>query len=314
MSNELLLTISIMVAFIASTIKKVYANSFSGGAKELNFCNTLICFFAIILFLCYGGFGSASTFTILLAIVFGVVTGMQYLLTFKAISLGSWAYTTIISSLSTLIPTTSGWIFWGEPVSIFQIFGIIFLVGCFMFSTDLSSKENKKLSLTWLIYATLGGFICTGLIGVLQKVHQTSAFGEERNAFLIISFIISLLFSFTFFIVALLKEKKLNVKNIENNLKFNGKELFSTKKYNSLLWIILIAVCGVSNALNNKFNLFLSGVFPTAFFFPMTSGTSLLLTTIFSVIIFKDKLKPKQWIGFALGVVAFAFFCLSKIF
>ena len=272
MSNELLLTISILMAFAGGAVKKVYAKTFNGGTKEINFCNALVCFFVIITFFIWGGFGEYSLFTILLGLLFGLITGAQYLFSFKAISVGPWAYTAIISSLSTLIPTVSGWIFWGEPVSVFQVFGIIFLVACLLLSTDTSSEENKKVSFKWLIYAIIA-FITTGLIGVLQKIHQTSAYKGEGNAFLIVAFIISMLFSSAFFTTAIYKERKVNIAdNIKENEKNEKKKGLSS--YFSVIWICLIAFIGISAAVNNKLNLHLSGVFPTAFFFPITSGTN----------------------------------------
>ncbi len=311
MSDGVLLTISILMAFIGGFVKKVYVKKFN-GSKERNFCNTLVCLAVIIVFLIWGGFGESSLFTLLLGLAFGIVTGTQYLFSFMAISVGPWAYTAIISSLSTLIPTTSGWIFWGEPVSIFQVFGIIFLVGCLLLSTDTSSAENKKISFKWLFYAIIT-FITTGLIGVLQKIHQTSPYKGEGNAFLIIAFIISMLFSFVFFATDIFKEKNVSVAKKLNSNEYAEKKV-GLNSYFSVIWILLIAFIGISAAVNNKLNLYLSGVFPTAFFFPITSGTSLLLTTLFAVVVFKEKLKKKQWLGFAFGVISFVFFCLSKIF
>ena len=122
-----------------------------------------------------------------------------------------------------------------------------------------------------------------------------------------------MLFSFVFFTTDIFKEKKLNLaEKINTNEKVEKKT--GLNSYFSVIWIALIAFIGVSAAVNNKLNLYLSGVFPTAFFFPITSGTSLLLTTLFAVIVFKERLKKKQWIGFACGVISFVFFCLSKIF
>ncbi len=300
MSDELLLIISIVVCFLAGISKKYYTKACSGGVKQINFYNAIISVFAIATFLIWGGFGKASLFTVLLALVFGLMTALQYLFTLKAISIGSWAYTTVISCLSTLIPTCSGWIFWGEPISWVQIIGVILFVVCFIFSTDSSSDENKKLSLKWLFYVSIA-FVCTGGIGVLQKVFASSSYSGELNAFLIIAFIFAFIFATVIFAFTAVKDRK------NENVKVEKEETKSINKYYSFLWIAIIGVCGIFVAINNKLNLYLSGVFESAFLFPVLNGTNILLTTLFSVLVFKDKLKLKQWIGFGVGVLALLF-------
>lgn len=300
--KELLLVISISVYFLFGIIKKIYISNCTGAIKQINFYNAIVSFFAVIVFLIWGGFGNASLFTILLAILFGAVTACQYLFFLRAISIGSWSYTTVISCLSTLIPTCSGWIFWGEPISWVQIVGVVFLVVCFFLSTDLSSKENKKLSLKWLFYVSIA-FVCSGSIGVIQKIFSSSSYAGELNAFLIIAFIFACIFALSIYIFMLIKDRKINSVKIE---KVKTK---SIKKYYSILWITIIALGGIFVAVNNKLNLYLSGIFDSAFFFPVVNGSNILLTTLFSILVFRDKLKVKQWIGFIMGVIALLFLC-----
>lgn len=302
MPNELLLIISIIVCFVAGISKKYYTKACTGGVKQINFYNAIISVFAIATFLIWGGFGKASLFTVLLALLFGLITALQYLFTLKAISIGSWAYTTVISCLSTLIPTCSGWIFWGEPISWVQIVGVLLFVVCFIFSADLSSDENKKLSLKWLLYVSIA-FICTGGIGVLQKVFASSSYAGQLNAFLIIAFIFAFLFATSIFTFITIKDRK------SGDVKIEKEKTKSINVYYSFLWIAIIAVCGIFVAINNKLNLYLSGVFESAFLFPVLNGSNILLTTLFSVLVFKDKLKVKQWIGFGVGIIALFFLC-----
>lgn len=302
MPNELLLVVSIIVCFLAGISKKYYTKACSGGVKQINFYNLIISIFAIITFLIWGGFGKASLFTFLLALAFGLITALQYLFTLKAISIGSWAYTTVISCLSTLIPTCSGWIFWGEPISFVQIVGVLLFVVCFIFSTDLSSEENKKLSFKWLFYVSIS-FVCTGGIGVLQKVFASSSYSGELNAFLIIAFAFAFFFAMSIYTFAVIKDRK------KENDKIEKLETKSINKYYSFLWIAIIAVSGIFVAVNNKLNLYLSGVFDSAFFFPVLNGSNILLTTLFSVLVFKDKLKLTQWIGFGVGIIALLLLC-----
>ena len=65
-----------------------------------------------------------------------------------------------------------------------------------------------------------------------------------------------------------------------------------------------MAIGGICTAANNKFNLFLSGALPTAIFFPIYNVGILILTTLSAIVIFKEKLSLKQWIGVAIGIIS----------
>ena len=175
MPTELMLIVSITVCLLYGISRKVFSKQFAGALKPVNFFNGIVSICAGITLLIWGGAGTISSFTLLTGLAFGLLTAMQYLFMLKAISVGSWAYTTVVVTLSTIIPTLSGWLFWGESISLVQIIGIVLMFACFILSTDLSSNDNKKLSLTWLFYAIIA-FLCTGGIGLMQKIHSTSEF------------------------------------------------------------------------------------------------------------------------------------------
>lgn len=131
----------------------------------------------------------------------------------------------------------------------------------------------------------------------MQKLHQTSPHAAELNSFLIISFVISFLFSFLLALVFMKKEK---LPLIEKSAK-GGAD-----------WLILViaVVSGVCVAANHKLNLGLSGVIPTAVFFPVVNGGNLVLTTLSALVIFREKLTKRQWIGVVLGTASVLFLCM----
>ena len=73
--------------------------------------------------------------------------------------------------------------------------------------------------------------------------------------------------------------------------------------------LAIMIVSGVCVAVNNKFNLYLSGVMDSAVFFPIVNGGGLVLATLSAVILFKEKLSTKQWIGVILGITSVVFLC-----
>ena len=305
MPIEIMLIVSITVCLLYGISRKVFSRQFAGSLKPVNFFNGIVSIVSACVLLIWGGVGTISSFTLLTGLAFGLLTAMQYLFMLKAISVGSWAYTTLVATISTIIPTLSGWLLWIESISLVQIIGIVLMFACFILSTDLSSGENKKLSLTWLFYAILV-FFCTGGIGVMQKVHSTSIYSGEQNGFLLLAFAFATVFAFTMFTIVHFKERR-NKPTITENKKSEQVKVWD--KYYSWVWIIIIILSGVCVAMNNKYNLYLSGVLDSALFFPLVNGSNLILTTLFSCFIFKDKLKKLQWLGLIIGMVSVTLLC-----
>ena len=78
----------------------------------------------------------------------------------------------------------------------------------------------------------------------------------------------------------------------------------------------IVAICipialGVMSAINHRLNLYLSGVMPSAVFFPIVNGGGLVLTTLSAVLLFKERLGKRQWLGVALGVLSVLCLCIG---
>lgn len=291
MNIPISLVATLSCALIGGAIKKYFTNTFYEKNLTRHLYNAVTSIVASIILLLWGGFGSASVFTIILAVAFGVITAIQQITNFQAMETGPWSYTSVLISLSTLIPALSGVMFFGESIGIFQIIGMVLLVACFVLSVDFK-KSDKKANVIWLIY-TLVAFLCTGAIGVMQKVHQTSDFKGELNAFLIIAFAVSFVYSLVF---TIFHTKKTLL--APNDQKSEGMKIYK------IIPFVLMVIAGATVAVCNKLNLYLSGVMNTAVFFPLVNGGGLVLTTICAVTVFKEKLTPRQWLGLVIGTAS----------
>jgi drug/metabolite transporter (DMT)-like permease len=183
-----------------------------------------------------------------------------------------------------------------DSISIMQIIGMAFMLASFVFAVE-KDGEKRKASWRWLTFCLIA-FCCCGSVGVMQKIHQNSAYKGESSAFLLVAFITSFLVMSTLTIVTSKKEKTSVLARTEE-----GK-----LDYVTLLIPILI---GVMTAVNHKLNLYLSGVIESAVFFPIVNGGGLMLTTLSAVLIFKERISGRQWIGLGLGVVAVLCLCLG---
>ena len=292
--SEWLIVISLIAALGGNLLKKYYTNNASGGLTAVFLYNAIVGVVSAVILLAWGGIAQVSLFTLLLGLVFGLVTTVQTVTMLKALQIGPMSYTTLITSFSTLIPTLSGALFFDEKIEIAHIIGIVLMLISFFCAVEKGTDE-KKVSVRWLVFCLIA-FLCTGGIGVMQKIHQSSVYKDELNAFLVFAFAVSFLFSSVMTVVCGKREKT---------------ALLPTTEQGKINWLLLggLVLAGCTVAVNNKLNLYLSGVMDSAVFFPIVNGGGLVLTTLGAVLIFKEKLSIKQWCGVIIGILSVILLC-----
>jgi drug/metabolite transporter (DMT)-like permease len=248
---------------------------------RFNILTYIVC---IILFGIVALSGGISLFTLCIGLLFGVVTAFSNYYKMLSLSNGPMHITLLITTSSMIIPTMSG-IFFGETFSLPKLCVVVVLI--FFIYLSLEKKSNSRINKRWLIFCSLA-FIFQGSIGVLQKIHQSSSHKNETGSFLFIAFICSLVYS-----------------NIRAKKSF--KALNFTKKH---IWFALI--CGICTFGMNFLNLKLSGILPSQLFFPIVNGSAIILSSLMSILLFKEKLTKKQIIGLCGGLVALIAICLVK--
>ena len=126
-------------------------------------------------------------------------------------------------------------------------------------------------------------------------MHQNTEYKGEIGAFLVVAFFTSAVISFA--VMAVLSKKE--------------RAFYKEIPKGSLLYLLLgcMAIGGICAALNNKWNLYLSGVIDSAVFFPVVNGGGLVLTTLAALLVFKEKLTRKQWVGLIFGIASVIFLC-----
>ena len=297
MYNYILLSISLVAALVANVTKKEYTVSRQKSLAD-GFTFSAFSFIAATLILLPGALsaGSASRFTVLMGLLFGAVTTLQSILLLLALQSGPMSYTLVIVNFSTLITSLSGVIFFDEPLYISQILGIALMLVSFVCSAK-SDPQEKKANCRWLVLCIIA-FISTGAIGIMQKLHQSSDYKFELDALLVIAFASSALYSFipAFIFKFANNSRKLCTDN--ENTKNGAAKL-----------ILLILLQGIGIALNNRINLYLSGVISSSVFFPVVNVGTLTITTLYAVLVFKERLSVKQWIGVCIGIVSVLFIC-----
>ena len=297
MNHAILLTFSLVTCWGCCIILNYITQKYENSSVARHIFNVFTSMVAAITIFAISGSLKASFFTVALAMAFGLTTAVQRVVHLQALEMGPFSYTSVIVSLSMLIPTLSGAVVWGEHIYPIQLIGIVLMVGCLILSVDFTG-EQKKSSLKWLLFCGLA-FLGNGAIGIMQKLHQNTVYKEELNQFLVIAFIASALFSAIMIIVSK-KTDKVQTAEVDESQK---------KKLLTLKPIIIMIVGGLCIGISNVLNLYLSGAMDSAVFFPVVNGGCLILTTLSALILFKERLSVKRWIGILLGIIAVILLC-----
>ena len=279
-------------------LKGIYNKHYANDATESYKYTAVLSFIgAAALIILSGAEFSASPFSVLLGLLFGITIMGHSCASSVAIQMGPWAYTSVLVALAVVIPAFSGAVIWDEPLSWLDFVGLVFMIVCILLSVK-KDKESKKASIKWLLSCVIA-MVCMAGIGLVQKTHQSSSHKSEITVFLTTAFIFSAICST---VIYLLKSRSVKERNERTSVKLPKRDK---------LRAYLIMICaGFSLALNHNINLYLSGALDSVVFFPSMCACELLGITLASLLLFKERLSRRQWMGFVCGIIAVLLLCL----
>lgn len=291
----LLIILSVIASALIGILRGKYAKSYPMSGVYLwrfNFYQNIFCFLSILLIYLFSGTEfSFSVFSVLLGAALAVANILSLEGLLRAQACGSFAYTSVIVALSAIIPSMSGPVLFGEKVTVSQFAGIGLMIICIILSPGNDGGERRAVNLKWLLFCTVA-FVFSGAVGVVQKIHQNNAAHKaEMPALLLTCFFVSFALSG----IRLITER--------GRMKKSGESL------NKLTLAVLLfpAVSGLCFAFPHTINLFLSGRLASVVFFPTINLCPMLLTMLYAVFGFKERLTAKQWAGIAVGILSTVF-------
>ena len=291
----LLIVLSVIASAIIGILRGKYAKSYPMSGVYLwrfNFYQNIFCFLSILLIYLFSGTEfSFSVFSVLLGAALAVANILSLEGLLQAQACGSFAYTSVIVALSAIIPSMSGPVLFGEKVTVSQFAGIGLMIICIILSPGNDGGERRAVNLKWLLFCTVA-FVFSGAVGVVQKIHQNNAAHKaEMPALLLTCFFVSFVLSGIKLIIERVRTKK------------------SGERLNKLTPAVVLfpAVSGLCFAFPHTINLFLSGRLASVVFFPTINLCPMLLTMLYAVFGFKERLTAKQWAGIAVGILSTMF-------
>lgn len=291
----LLIILSVITSALISILRGKYSKSYPMSGVYLwrfNFYQNIFCFSAILLIYFFSSAKfNFSVFSVLLGALLAVANILSLEGILKAQACGSFAYTTVIVALSAIIPSMSGPVLFGEKVTFSQFVGIALMVICILLSPARDEGEKRSFSLKWLLFCAVA-FVFSGAVGVVQKIHQNNAAHKaEMPALLLTCFFVSFVLSGIKLIIDRGRTKK------------------SGERLNKLTPAVVLfpAAAGLCFAFPHTINLFLSGRLASVVFFPTINLCPMMLTMLYAVFGFRERLSAKQWAGIAVGVLSTVF-------
>lgn len=220
-----------------------------------------------------------STITYIYGIIYGILLILSQWMFTIALKTGNTSVCSVVYSLGFILPTFSGFLFWDESFTVLNGIGVALAIFIIVFSAQTKSEEieMKNSFIPFIVMAMLS----SGGLGIMQKVQGMSNTHNEKSAFLLIGFVLAFAVSMAAYLFSV-EKSNLSLKNFTapmlTGLCFGGANLFNTT---------------------------LAGEMNSAVFFPLQNISTTLLTTLFGLLIFKEKINSK--------IIAILFLSISVI-
>jgi len=188
----------------------------------------------------------------------------------------------VATKMSLAIPVVMGMLLYGEQLSALQIIGIVLaLVAVYLASVKVKSIRINRKALILPLLVFLGSGIIDTSIQYFEEIHLTD---QEIPVFS------SMIFGFA----ALTGLIFIGMKAVKTPLKINLKNI----------------VGGIALGVPNYFSIYFliralrSDILSSAAIFTLNNVAIVMFSTIFGILLFKEKLSLKNWGGVALAILS----------
>ena len=271
---------AVSAGFVSITVKIGMKDIDSGMGTFLRTAVVLVFTFLMVLIVgSLSEIGGITVWELVFIISSGVATGLSWLFYFKALQLGSINKVVPVDRLSTVLTMTLAIIIFGEPFGwLTPIAMSIMVLGTMLMISKKKVEPNGEGegSGRWLLYAILS-LVFASVVAILAKAGMENV-DSNLGTFLRTSVVLLM----AFLIAA------------------GQKKLSGIKELTKLNWIFIV-VSGV-----------LTGISWLCYFAAIQTGPisvivpidklSILVTVLFSYLLFKEKLNPKAFAGLVLLV------------
>jgi drug/metabolite transporter (DMT)-like permease len=189
----------------------------------------------------------------------------------------------VANRMSVVVPISIAILFYGDGISVSKIIGIVLAIMA-VYLVSHKETQGKVADKFWWLFPLII-FVCSGIIDSSINYAQRNLLNDVNfDAFLSTIFATAFVFGFIVLLYQLIiKKEKFQWQAIPAGL------ILGTINFGTMYFII--------SALNTN-------VLEPSVLFPINNLSILTLSTVVSVIVFKEKLSSKNWIGIGLSLLA----------
>lgn len=219
----------------------------------------------------------SAVYGICLALFFTGLTG--------GIKHGSASITSFFKQVAFVLVSVWGFFFWKAPVTPVVIAGIVLIVIALLLcllEPKPKNGEKKKTSLIWVLFLLLL-LVSNAACSIIQRTQQIEFYQRHGSQLMFFAALVALIATF---LLSLKDDKTEWKETVEEN------------------WHIGLA-SGVCCSIANVFVILLVKTdLSTSLIYPVLAIGGVAISTLASIFLFKERLRPLQWIGLGIGAVA----------
>lgn len=251
-----------------------------------------------VFFFCMAGFQvEFSSFSLLMAVCLNVISITNLLLGMLVMSMGEVSVYTLFMMLGGMVlPFLFGAFFWQEQISAARIIGLVLLIGSLLLPVfGGAKKEGKQASKGFFILCALV-FCLNGTTSILSKLHQITPGAAPTNSFLVLNNGIGFVMAALLFLVLKCIGKR----------RAQAAPAVPQARKAFIINCGLVVLYAVVSGCAYMFQLLGAVTLDASLLYPMVTGGTIVLGTIFGWLFFKEKPGLSTWLS--TGITLFATF------
>lgn len=219
---------------------------------------------------------------------FGLFSVLFQLFYCFALRYGSVSITVLIVNCSMVIPVCISVVLFHEPLTVFHVIGILFILMTFLLNTE--RQKNHTYSISWVIFLVLA-FIANSGCNVVQKLYTKYTSSSDNSGFVAAAYLCAVMISVLILII-MYSQKSMP------SFSFSPKVYITALSIGCILFIFQLL------------NTYAISRIDGTILFPVYNGGTTLLSTLCGCILFHEKLSTKQITGIVSGIIGIIFMCL----
>ena len=283
MNTYIYLILSVFMSASSSVFGKIFNKHNDGRRDSSAFYN-----FFLMLSACLGwGILYAVDFSFDVGVLwYSALFAVCYITTnigiINALKYGPTTLTSLLIGLSLIVTTIWGFVFWNAEISLLVIVGLVLVVCAIVLCLYSKESDKKAFSWKWLVYVILAFFGNAGC-SIVQRTQQMNYDGQHGNMLMLFATGIS---AFIYLFVYLKSDRRETAAMLKTSW-----------------WVPVCA--GVCNIILNVLVMLMAvTTLSSSLIYPVIGVGGLAVVTVFSLFVFKERMRWWQWLGVAIGAVS----------